>query len=1177
MCFFRFTRLHVTMLLALLAGILFAPTALKAQGITTGSISGTVADATGALIPGATITATAIDTNVTTTRTSGTNGDFVFRDVPIGKYTIVISAKGFAGLTLNNVQVDSAREQGLGVEKLNNGSAAEVVEVTAGQNLLETSQAQVTTTFDSQAVSNLPVAGGFDELALLIPGVVNTHADNFSNTNGVGFSVNGQRGRANNFELDGQSNNDNSVGGPQVFFGNEEAIAQVQIITNSFAAQYGRNAGSVVNYITKSGTNAIHGSAIYKFAGDFTSSLAQNISKGELAGFCGPGQTPAANGCTTPVVPRFVSNWWGGTLGVPIIKDKLWAFGSTYFQHFTEFGALATSGGALFPTTAGLAQIASAFPNSNGVAILQQLSPYNVALGNPRQISGTQVTENVAGVGPVPFAQFGRQVPTLDTDQEDLGRLDWQATPKDRLFLRYFYQHNPDTPALVVPAGGTYAVDGTAHSVGADWTHTFGPHWLDQLRYSFQQTVTAFNDIGFANCTITDFQGCPSNVAITNVSGTPFTTLGVQTNIPQGRIVKNGQLQDNATWTFRGQTILFGGEFDYSNSPNTFLPTSAGSFNFDNLDDFITGSCAVGTNCSATVALGNPVIPFKEKDVALYLQDDWKVAPSLTLNLGMRWEFFQQALNLLTRESIANQTGPNPLWTTTLPLSQTTLPAIPSYYKNFEPRLGFAWNPAFNKRLVVRGGYAINVDPAFYNINLNVATSAPLITDGTVQCSGAVTNCLPTGGATFATVQAQTTKLLPTGGNPGDQSQTNVGSNFRNPNGQTYTLGVQYQIRNAAVFEVRYVGNHGSKQFQALNGDPYLAQVAAVFPNVVNPASLCSASDSTLPDGADIGHLTCGRTTVETTGNTAFSKYNSIQTDLTTRNYHGVTATFAYTHSNLVDNVSEIFSTGGGGNNIPFAQNPLNTDRGERGTSAIDFPNTASISMTYQFPNVHSGHNLTDKLINGWQANTIWVYNSGQPYNNYEFETSASPQINPNDPRTFNSYSDPFFNAAFVGLDVARPILSNPKASAKTLGIYTTTGGANGVPLSSPMLVDYATGAPISQSQVRFITNNELAANIYGTPYPGSGRNILRGGTYNNVDFSVFKNTKITERVTFRLEVDAYNVLNRAEFTTPASAEVDYTGSPAFFNSNIQNQALGSNIGTGTGVRNMEFSGKILF
>jgi hypothetical protein len=1194
---FRFAKLHVVMLLAFFAGTLFTPTTLKAhaQGITTGSISGTVADATGAVVPGATITATALDTNVTNTSTSAANGDFVFRDLPIGKYKIVISAKSFAGLTLNDVQVDSARDQGLGVEKLSTGSAPVVVEVTAAQALLETSEAQVTTTFDSQALSNLPVAGGFDELTLLIPGVVNTHADNFSNSNGVGFSVNGQRGRANNFELDGQSNNDNSVGGPQVFFGNEEALAQVQIITNSFAAQYGRNAGSVVNYITKSGTNSIHGSAIYKFAGDFTSSLAQNISKGEAAGFCGPGQTPALNGCATPVVPRFVSNWWGGTLGGPIIKDKLWGFGSTYFNHFNENGALTTSGGSLFPTTAGLAQLAAAFPNSNGVAILQQLNPYNVALGSPRQLANTQVSETVAGVGAVPFAQFGRQVPTSDTDQEDLGRLDWQATPKDRLFLRYFYQHNPDTPAAVVASGGTYAVDGTAHSVGSDWTHTFGPHWLNQLRYSFQQTVTAFNDIGFANCTITDFQGCPSSVGIAGVTNdipggksTPFTSLGVQTNIPQGRIVKNGQVQDNATWTFRGQTILFGGEFDYSNSPNTFLPTSAGSFSFDTLDDFIAGSCAVGTNCSATVALGNPVIPFKEKDVALYLQDDWKVAPSLTLNLGLRWEFFQQALNLLTRESIANQNGPNPLWTPTLPLSQTTLPAIPSYYKNFEPRLGFAWNPAFNKRLVVRGGYAINVDPAFYNINLNVATSAPLITDGTVQCSGTVTNCLPTGGATFATVQAQTVKILPTGGSPGDESETNVGSNFRNPNGQTYTLGLQYQVRNAAVVEVRYVGNHGSKQFQQLNGDPYLAQVAAVFPNVVNPASLCSASDSTLPDMADVGHLTCGHTIESTTANTGFSKYNSLQTNLTTRNFHGVTATFAYTHSNLVDNTSEIFSTFGGANTNAIAQNPLNTDRGERGTSGIDFPNTSSISLTYKVPSFHTGHDLMDKLVNGWQANTIWVYNSGQPYTDLEFTSSqgavndpgtgALGKANPGDPRSQISYSDQFFQAA-SGADVARPILSNPKASAKTLGVYTDTTTAvsdAGVPtFSAPVLVDYATGAPISASQVRFISNNELAANLYGNPYPGSGRNILRGDTFNNVDFSVFKNTKITERVTFRLEVDAYNVLNRSYYGTPANFEADYPA--GFFNSFLENTASGSNIGTGTGVRNMEFSGKIIF
>src|ERR1700723_2385177 len=304
----------------LLAAISLTPHLAHAQGINNGNISGTVADQTGAVIPGATITATATATNIKAVTTSGADGNFSFKDVPVGSYTIVISASGFSGLTLNNVQVAASRDSGIGVEKLNPGGAQAVVEVSAAENILETSQAQVTTTFDSQQVSNLPLGGGFDEVALLIPGVVNTRADAFSNSNGVSFSVNGERGRANNFQIDGQSNNDTTIAGPQVFFGNDEALAEVQVITNSFSAQYGRNAGSVVNYVTKSGSNSIHGSAIYKYSGDFTSSLTQGISKGPQFGFCAPGQTPAANNCTTPVVPRYGDNYYGGTLGAPIIK-----------------------------------------------------------------------------------------------------------------------------------------------------------------------------------------------------------------------------------------------------------------------------------------------------------------------------------------------------------------------------------------------------------------------------------------------------------------------------------------------------------------------------------------------------------------------------------------------------------------------------------------------------------------------------------------------------------------------------------------------------------------------------------------------------------------------------------------------------------------------------------------
>ncbi len=647
-------------------------------------------------------------------------------------------------------------------------------------------------------------------------------------------------------------------------------------------------------------------------------------------------------------------------------------------------------------------------------------------------------------------------------------------------------------------------------------------------------------------------------------------------NLPQGRIVKAGEVQDNATWSAGHHAITFGGEFDYTNSPNTFLPNSSGTFTFDSFNDFIANGCP-NNACSLSLTLGNPVIPFKEDDVALYFQDDWKATPSLTLNLGLRWEFFQQALNLLHNESVAQQTGSNPFWNTSLPLSVTTFPAIPNFYKNFEPRIGFAYNPEFAHRMVVRGGFAINVDPGFYNINLNVASSAPLVASGTLYCTG--TNpCLPTGGATFSNVQAQDAQYIPKGTNPGRYNQTNVSKNFRQPYAETYTLGVEYQIRNSAVFEARYTGNHTIGNFQSLDTNPYLAAVAADFPNVVSPSSLCTAATSTLSTGGDIGHLQCGLTNVRTRANTAFSNYNSLQLSLTTRAYHGITSTFAYTYSHTLDNTSEIFGTLGGGNSVAFAQNPLNTDFAEHANSGIDFPSVASISFSYSIPNFHTGHTIVDRVVNGWQANTIWLYNSGQPYTDFDYQINQSPFVNVNDPNTELSYSDQKEESAYnSGYDFARPILSNPKAPVGTLGIYTDTGANTPTsPLSAPMLVDYATGASITPSQVHFIANNRLAAKvIYNNPFPGSGRNILRGGTYNNVDLSVYKNTKITDRVTFRLEVDAYNAMNRAFFNTPDNYEGDYTAGS--FNNNLFDTAAGSNVGFGTGLRNMTFGGKILF
>ena len=184
---------------------------------------------------------------------------------------------GFSQVNLDNVIVSTGQTNGLGIEKLNTGGAVETIQVSTGEALLETTQAQVSRVFDSEAIENLPTGGGLDKLALLVPGVVgNRGGSNFSNTNGVGISSNGQRGRSNNFEIDGQSNNDNSVAGSQVFFQNQDAVAEIQIITNNFSAEYGRNMGSVVNYITKSGTNSIHGSGFEYYTGNFLSAATQS-------------------------------------------------------------------------------------------------------------------------------------------------------------------------------------------------------------------------------------------------------------------------------------------------------------------------------------------------------------------------------------------------------------------------------------------------------------------------------------------------------------------------------------------------------------------------------------------------------------------------------------------------------------------------------------------------------------------------------------------------------------------------------------------------------------------------------------------------------------------------------------------------------------------------------------
>src|ERR1051325_4978960 len=341
-----------------------------------GSISGTVTDPQGAVVAGATVKAINDATGATLSTTSDNSGSFHFNLIPVGTYRVDMTAAGFKTTVQNNIVVAAGRDSGLGAIPLTVGEVTTAVEVTADAPLIETTQSQVTNTFSGTQLTTF--AGvtenqGLDNLALFIPGVVAARDNGFSNTNGgTGFSVNGLRGRNNDQQIDGQNNNDNSIGGPGLFVSDTEFVQQYVLVTSQFGPEYGRNAGSVVNIITKSGGNAWHGS-IYE--NENYSSL-NSLNNSQKNGFI----TDAAGNNLTEQ-PRLNDEFGGFTVGGPIVKNKLFVFGGFDQEIISTKSIFQSSGFA--PTPAGLAQLAACAPGSTGLAAYNKVGPYSISGGNP--------------------------------------------------------------------------------------------------------------------------------------------------------------------------------------------------------------------------------------------------------------------------------------------------------------------------------------------------------------------------------------------------------------------------------------------------------------------------------------------------------------------------------------------------------------------------------------------------------------------------------------------------------------------------------------------------------------------------------------------------------------------------------------------------------------------------
>jgi hypothetical protein len=1159
--------------------LVFASTFALAQGIVTGSVSGVVQDPQGAVVPNATITVTQLNTNRVFTTQTNSAGIILLRDLPPGVYDLKIEAPNFRAFESKNLSVDVGKDTGLGTVKLVLGQSSESITVEGAAPLIESTTDQISETFSAEKVANLPMGNTFDSLAMFLPGVATAGDVSFSNNNGAELSVNGLRARSNNFQIDGQSNNDNSIGGPSIFFGNQDAISELQVVTN-YDAEFGRNTGAVVNYITKSGTNEFHGTA-YEFWQGSTFDSLENNEKNPLLGFCLPSQT-AADGCIVPQVPGFVDNRFGGTVGGPIKKDKIWFFGSANLERQRFAGSPSSSGNGLVPTPTGVQQLQAAFPNSPIGLIETTIGPNAVAGGSPvfTNVQNVLVTDQIdptsgfafgcaaAGVNgctPIEFGSITRFVPGPFNDYEATGRLDFKLTPQDSFFGRYVYQKTFNGGVNFgngIDVGDWQTVPGLSQQVGLDWVRDFSNAFVNQIRFSFSRASSFFQEQSFPSCNSNTPTACPADMILIGSALQDGVSFGVSAGFPQGRIINVYQLQDNASMLKGKHTIKFGGEVDQQRSPNVFLPENNGLFVFTSFSDMIANN-----PFETQIALGNPILPFSEWDLGFYVQDDWRVKENLTLNLGMRWDWYQQAINLLHDQSVAQQTGANPLWTTSLPLSQTTVPTVPQSLKNFAPVFGFAWTPHIMSGLlgqdktVIRGGFRIAYDPAFYNMFLNVATAAPKVNLSTLgPVIGGPTTGLPATGF-FGTQVIPFLEPLAAGGDPGQADQTQVPHNFRNPYTEQWNFGIQHSFTPKIVGEVRYVGNHAVGEFQELNGNPALTPlIQAGFGNLI-PAGLTPCTTPGAP-GAFNGNANCNFTNVVQYANTASSNYNGLQSELRIANWHGLTATGSYTYSKTIDNASEVFSTIGGGNTLAYAQDPFNTNGPERANAGIDFPHVVGVAIVYDLPFFKAQHGLAGHVLGGWQVNTTYRYTSGQPY------TTIQRYVN-------GSLCDP--TGVFGGsYDACRPIVANAGAPLDTVGTYTCTGST----ASTCSLADFVTGLPTTTSAVHWIQNNPAAATVYGTPFAGVGRNTLRGQDISTANLAFFKNFKIMERLTAQFQAQAFDVMN-TQFRGVPDPILDDVTRGSFqntdFNSNGGATFAGNTTTDGIGRRRLLFGMKLIF
>lgn len=1195
-------RFSIALLLSLVVAFAAVARSAYAQEVTA-SIAGTITDPSGAPINGATVTATDVDRGTVTTVKTNDTGVYNLTRLLVGNYTVRVSASGFQTVTHQPFTLVLNQTARVDVQ-MKVGQASESVEVVAQQPLLQADSTEVSTVIDSHTEVSLPLASrDYLQLTLLAPGATNVDPDSMRQPQTMLGSgrpyINGNREQANEYLLDGIVNSEgknNEVG----YTPGIDAIQEFNLITQNASAEFGNYQGGIVSASIKSGTNNYHGDLFEFFRNDAldaheaSDSWTEGVSNGK------PGFN--ALGIANKAELRY--NQFGGTFGGPIIKDKLFFFADYQGQRMVTAGA---TGAQLLTAQArqgNFGQLCTDFGGAfvNGVCTggtnaVQLMYPSGPNAGQP--IPNNDLAAAGYSPNPVAAAIFGMakyyplpQVNSLkannyfynsgndlNNNQGDL-RLDYLPSQKDRVFGRWSQMdlNQPTfTGCVFCNSGAAEGSDEPVRNAVVDWTHSFGANLLNEVRVGFNavrfdQSLTPTSSLGNISETLgiagANLQA-PGLVQINITgSGTGSAGLGLQ-NLVQIFHSTEGQLEDNLVLT-RGRHQIKTGfqfvrerqDFIYPGNNGALGYLSIGAATGSGLADFYLGD-VVGSSASLRDTGGQFASPAKLRGNILgaYVQDDWRVTNSLTLNLGLRFEDHTPLYD------VNNHTVNFGLYTGTI-YTATGVDGTAKFgnralYNNYLgigdwlPRVGFAWSPAaLEGKTVIRGGFGISEFMEGGGSNEELTQNLPF---GFLQqaAAGGIGTLQNGFGPPSAAACAAINQACYAG-----QRIRVFDQNFKPAMIDQWNLTIQQQLSNSLTFQIGYVGQRGAHLLNfediaqsipldaqgkvAGAGDPIVNRVPGPYLGGGTPGSLY------LADNANFGGA---ETLAGANMSNSDQKYNALQAVLQKRMANGLQAQVAYTWSKCMSNSPGYFGTGWGSTQAtssggqPGWENIYNP-RLNWGPCYYDQTHIVSSYVTYQLP-VGRGKQfgkdmnpVMNAVLGNWEIGGIVSLHSGNALTLNEF-------------------------GGWGGYPLA-----TDQSNTNGIGPYTLSAlpNCNGPIRNVNQKVNAAGG---SQAFIQWFDPSNIgpaAPNTFGTCHVGN----IRGPGYTNFDLSLHKDFLITETKRLEFRFEALNAFNHPVWTFsggPAGGSFD---PPAPGSSPPTNPTFGHITGA-QGARQLQFGMKFYF